>query len=85
MSIKTPQTRAEFEHNLYLVQEDTMRKIKSGNDDTIQNVLWATWPHLKKVKLLPNNRLNLLTINEMIRLQANMQNSDIWNRDNRDT
>lgn len=67
-----PKTRKEFEHNMSLVYEDTFRKVSSGDVGLIQNVRWATLPHLKKVKLLPNGRINLLTINEHIRLQANM-------------
>lgn len=66
-----PGTRFEMEANLYLKVEDTERKIDSGNQDLIQNVFWATMPHLKKVKMLPNGRINLVTVNEMIRLQAN--------------
>lgn len=66
-----PATRIEMESNLYLVVEDTIRKIDSGNEELIQNVAWATLPHLKMVKKLPNGRVNLSTVNEMIRLQAN--------------
>ena len=80
MSIKTPENREEFEHNMHLVEERTLKILNSGNDEAIQNFAWATWPHLKKVKRLPNGRINFLTINEMIRLQANMENSDIWGR-----
>lgn len=80
MSIKTPDNREEFEHNMHLIEERTLKTLNSQNEEAIQNFLWATWPHLKKVKRLPNGRINFLTINEMIRLQANMENSDIWNR-----
>jgi len=66
-----PSTRMEMESNLYLVVEDTNRKIDSGDEELIQNVAWATIPHLKMVKKLPNGRVNLATVNEMIRLQAN--------------
>lgn len=68
-----PINRTEMEHNLNLVIEDFNNKINSGNQDLIQNVMWATYPHLEKVKKTPNFRINLLTVNEMIRLQANMQ------------
>lgn len=68
-----PMNRTEMEHNLNLVIEDFNNKINSGNQDLIQNVMWATYPHLEKVKKTPNFRINLLTVNEMIRLQANMQ------------
>lgn len=78
MGIKTPNTRSEFEHNLHLVEEDVLRTFNSGDRARIENALWATVPHLKKVKKLPNGRINLSTINEMIRLQANMRNTDIF-------
>ncbi len=65
-------TRKEMEHNLALVFEDTLRKLKSNDKRLKESVLIFTAPHLKKVKSAPNSRLNLLTINESIRLQANM-------------
>jgi hypothetical protein len=77
--IKTPRNRSEFEHNIHLVQEETRRKLNSGNQDLIDNVMWATIPHLKRLKQLPNKRLNLTSIDEMLRLQANMLDSDIFN------
>lgn len=80
MSIKAPNDREEFEHNMHLMEELALRILNSNNEDAIQNFAWATWPHLKKVKRLPNGRTNLLTIDEMIRLQANMENSDIWSK-----
>ncbi|MEA9414345.1 hypothetical protein [Flavobacterium sp. PL02] len=76
MSIKTPKSREEFEHNLHLMEERALRVVRSENESAMQNFSSATWPHLKKVKRLPNARINLLTINEMIRLQANMENND---------
>lgn len=68
-----PTNRLEFEHNMYLVEEDTTRKARSGDDELIKNVAIATWPHLKELKRLPNGRINLLTINEQLRLQGNMR------------
>ncbi len=68
-----PMNRTEMEHNLNLVIEDFNNKINSGKEDLIQNVMWATYPHLKEVKKTPNFRINLLTVNESIRLQANMK------------
>ncbi len=67
-----PKTRKEMEHNLALVYEDTLKKLKSKNESSIGSLLVFTAPHLEKVKSAPNSRLNLLTINESIRLQANM-------------
>ncbi len=80
MSIKTRNDREEFEHNMHLVEENSLKKLQSNDEGAIQNFMWATWPHLKKVKRLLNGRINLLTINEIIRLQTNMENSDIWKR-----
>jgi hypothetical protein len=68
----TPNSRIELEHNLYLVIEDVTRKVRSGKQDLIENVALAIYPHLKEVKKLPNGRIDLVTLNEMIRLQANM-------------
>lgn len=67
-----PKTRYEMEHNLNLVIEDFNGKIESGNQDLIQNAMWATYRHLKDVKKTPNGRINMITYNEMIRNQANM-------------
>lgn len=66
-----PKTRREFEHNLFLLAEDTHRIVESGNDDLFRNFLWATYPHVKNIKNHPNGRMNFLTVNEQARLQAN--------------
>jgi hypothetical protein len=68
-----PKTRREFEHNLFLLAEDTHRITESGDDDLFRNFLWATYPHIKNIKNHPNGRLNFLTIDEQARLQANMK------------
>lgn len=68
-----PKTRREFEHNLFLLAEDTNRIVQSGNDDLLRNFLWATYPHIKNIRNHPNGRMNFLTINEQARLQANMK------------
>lgn len=68
-----PKTRREFEHNLFLLAEDTHRIKESGDDDLFRNFLWATYPHIKNIKNHPNGRLNFLTIDEQARLQANMK------------
>lgn len=67
-----PKTRSELEHNLNLVIEDFKGKIDSKNEELIKNAVQATYRHLKEVKKLPNGRINMNTINEPIRLQANM-------------
>lgn len=68
-----PKTRREFQHNLFLLAEDTHRITESGDDDLFRNFLWATYPHIKNIKNHPNGRLNFLTIDEQARLQANMK------------
>ena len=67
-----PKTRKEMEHNLALAFEDALRKLKSKDKSLKESVLIFTAPHLRKVKTAPNSRLNLLTIDESIGLQANM-------------
>lgn len=68
-----PKNRREFEHNIFLLAEDTHRKLESNNDDLIRNFFWATYPHVKEIRNHPNGRINFLTINEQARLQANMK------------
>jgi len=67
-----PSSRKEFEHNVNLVLEDALRVMDSGDESLIANKLWATLPHLKRVIYLPNRRIDLSTVNEMLRSQANM-------------
>lgn len=61
-----PKTRREFEHNLFLLAEDTYRITESGDDDLFRKFLWATYPHIKNIKNHPNGRLNFLTIDEQV-------------------
>ena len=69
-----PKDRKEFEHNLFLLAEETHRIAESGSDDQLRNFLWATYPHIKNIRNHPNGRINFLTIDEQARLQANMKN-----------
>lgn len=68
-----PKTRFEMEHNFYLALEDYNKKISSGDSDLAANAQWATGRHIIKVKYTPNARVDVSTINEGMRLQANMQ------------
>ncbi|MDT0641626.1 hypothetical protein RM553_02165 [Zunongwangia sp. F363] len=68
-----PKTRREFEHNLFLLVEETNRILASDEKDIIRNFLWATYPHIKGIRNHPNGRINFLTVNEQARLQANMK------------
>ena len=71
--METPLSRIEFEHNLNLVLEQS-NNIMNASDSSIGSFLKFTFPELKKLKKLPNGRLNLLTISESLRLNANTQN-----------
>jgi len=66
-------TRREFEHNIFLLAEDTNRKMDSGNNNVIRNFFWATYPHIKNIRDYPNGRTNFLTVNGQALLQANMK------------
>ncbi|KOF04170.1 hypothetical protein OB69_04105 [Roseivirga seohaensis subsp. aquiponti] len=68
----TPSTRKEFEQNVGVLYEDMLKAFDSKNRDLIRNKVWSTGQHLEKVKVLPNGRLHLSTIDERIRLQSNM-------------
>lgn len=69
-----PKSRREFEHNIFLLIDNANRILNNNNnEDQINNFLWATYPHLIKIKNHSNKRVNLMTINEQARLQANMR------------
>ncbi len=68
----SPKNRYEMEHNFYLALEDFNKKIESGDVGLMQNALWATGRHIKNVRMTPNGRVDVGTINEMMRLQSNM-------------
>lgn len=68
-----PKTRREFEHNLFLLAEETHRIVKSDDENLIANFLWATFKHIKNIKNHPNGRMNFMTIDEQAQLQANMK------------
>jgi hypothetical protein len=66
-----PNTRADFEHNIDLSFEDALRKLDSKQLDPF--FVQSTLPQLKNIEFLPNGRINLNSIDESLRLQANMQ------------
>jgi len=80
-----PSSRIEFEHNIDLLLENAKGVIDSGNKDLIRNKLWATLPHLKKVSSLPNGRMDLNTVNEMLTLQGNMMDWMKYDKNNTKT
>lgn len=65
-----PQTRSEFEHNVFLTLEEIEQN--KDNPDHLQNIMWAIGDSLEVAKKLPNNRIALTTIDEMLRLHSNM-------------
>lgn len=67
-----PKIRKEFEHNVNLVLEEILKASDDDNLDLIRNRMVFTIPHLKRVRQLPNKRIDLNTVNEMLRNQSNM-------------
>jgi hypothetical protein len=62
-SMKTPDTREEFEMNFHFVQEQVNRgKL---------NVMRGVETGLEKMRVLPNGRIDLLSIDESARVTAN--------------
>ena len=68
-SMNTPRTRAEFERNFHLLR----RQIEDGGLRFSERVS-HTIDGLKKVRFLPNGRIDFLSVDESARLQANMMN-----------
>lgn len=66
-----PSTRAEFEHNIALSFENALKKLGSNQLDPF--FVQRTLPQLKDIKFLPNGRINFNSVDESLRLQANMQ------------
>ena len=66
-----PSTRAEFEHNIGLSYVDALRKLENNQLDPF--FVQRTLPQLKDIEVLPNGRINLNSVDESLRLQANMQ------------
>ncbi len=69
----TPESRGEFEHNINLLIEEA-ENITSASEGQRQSFLYFTYPRLKEVRKLPNGRLDLNTVDESLRLNANTKN-----------
>lgn len=67
-----PSTRLEFEHNVYLSVSDALRRIEMDRIDA--GFVHMTLPRIKALRYLPNRRIDLNTVDEQLRLQANMLN-----------
>jgi len=63
--MKTPATRAEFERNLNLLQA----RFRQGRILLAHTIRTEG---LLRVRYLPNGRIDLLSVDESVRLQANM-------------
>lgn len=65
-----PKTRLEFEHNIFLSIEEVRYKI--SNDIQDPGLFYSVVPSLRRVKFLPNERIDLNTVEEKLRLHSNM-------------
>lgn len=65
--METPQTRDEFERRLYLLRE----RLRQGKMFFSSNVV-RHLDGLQRVRVLPNGRIDFLSVDESTRLQANM-------------
>lgn len=65
-----PVSRAEYEHNMFLLLDE----LDTHQDDEalISNRLWALRDSLEQARYLPNGRIDLQTIDEKIRIVANL-------------
>lgn len=66
-----PSTRAEFEHNIGLSFEDALKKLSSKQLDPF--FVQRTLPQINDIEFLPNGRINFNSVDESLRLHANMQ------------
>ncbi len=83
-SMKTPKTREEFEYGFQLLTNSL-----NNNKMQFSPQAMAGVEGLKKLRYLPNGRIDFLSVNESARLQANMHATMLNNIDfptfNRDT
>lgn len=66
-SMKTPTTRKEFEYGFHLLSNSL-----SNNKIQFSSQAMVGVEGLKKLRYLPNGRIDFLSVNESARLQANM-------------
>jgi hypothetical protein len=74
-SVDTPNERVEYEHNIFLLIEEVYRAVDANDEASLGSLAAFTIEPLKKVRKLPNGRINLITIDESLRLQGNMRNT----------
>lgn len=63
--MNTPRTRSEFERNFHLLS----RSIADGKFHVMRGI---NLDHLRRIRYLPNGRIDFLSVDEKARLQANM-------------
>lgn len=68
-----PESRSEFEHNINLLIDEA-EHISTASKGAQQSFFIFTYPRLKEVRKLPNGRLDLNTVDESLRLNANTKN-----------
>ena len=66
--MQTPTTRAEFEYRFYLMKE----QIKQGKFHISSSAIHGIG--IEKVRLLPNGRIDFLSVNESARCLVNTSN-----------
>lgn len=67
--MEQPKTREQFENNFHVLS------VKLQNEQIkFSAQVPVTMTGLQEVRLLPNNRIDFLSVNESARLQANMMN-----------
>lgn len=71
MSLLTPNNRQEMERHVGYMLEHAYGHIERKTE----YALVLVYPHLRELRYLPNRRLNVETVNESLRLMANMQAS----------
>lgn len=69
MSLLTPKNRQEMERHVGYMLEHAYGHIERKTEQALALV----YPHLRELRLLPNRRLNVETVNDSLRLMANMQ------------
>lgn len=65
-----PSTRAEFEHNVFLLVDEL--KQHAGDEKFLTNRAWALGDSLDHARYLPNRRIEIANIDERMRNLANM-------------
>lgn len=71
--MQVPESRGDFEHNINLLIDEA-KNISTASEEVQGSFYFFTYPQLKKVRKLPNGRLDINTVDESLRLNANTKN-----------